>query len=395
VSLRVCHEKGATINVLVVVFSNEATPARANIIDALVKEFPHLCEGPARMFTPDGRPLPPTRNQETSDAERQARKNALIVIHRGITTHSLLQVSLLLQSRSIIWRRVGGGDLTAQKSGGISASKLDPWRIDMLHSGMDINEMPESNQSSKTFEISNSRTIDKCDRCQGSKEEDCRHCRGFALDTCWWCKGEGKSSKKQCHQCLGKGSMECRPCQGSKKTSCGLCQSQGTGLYAAFLRVSMTRVEFDSIPLSSFIKTETYIMDPIQIQSACVEKAKETVSTFLTSTKFHEEEMTGKKKKNTSTPRQHRVHQVSASLNNSTSQLFEVSVPQHGKLVPSKKKAASTLPTLKSKNLFQRKLSSRPFYCVLPSDPTLCLVQLSDKEYENYLDKSRQLKEVS
>jgi hypothetical protein len=355
---------------------SEVNVSRSNVVDALVKEYPELCEAPARMFASDGRPLPPTKKQEVSDKERQARKEALVVSYRGRMPHSLLQISVLLQSRVIIWRRVG--DLTAIQQRPVAqvldSSKLDPWAIHVVHSEVDIHEMADSNVK-KTFEISKSRRIGKCDRCTGSKMEDCRSCHGSKPDECWWCSGSGKSSGQKCKTCSGKGVLECKPCQGTKKTACGLCKGEGMGLYAAFLQLSMTRVDFDVVPLSTLLNSEEEASNANLVRDACIGKARDVISAFITKDAVQEAT------KNKKAPRQHRVHQASALLNHSTSHLIEFSVAQEAKLVDSKTLGLSLRPS----SLFKHKVSFLPFYGILPSDPGLRPVQLSQDEFSSYL----------
>lgn len=348
-------------------------------MESLVAEFPTLCEAPAKMFGSDGQPLPPTKQQEITDMERQVRKEAICLHFKGSFSHSLLNISIIMESRNIVWRRVEGMTMAHQRPAAqaLDSSRLDPWLIQLNHGHIGINDVDKF-KLRKTLEVSHSQRMGKCDACEGSKVEKCHQCKGADADECWWCKGTGKKSGYRCRHCAGIGKMTCRTCNGSITSTCRRCQGEGRCLYAAFLIVSMSKIDLDPLPLSHMYNTQ----DSQLLTEFCVEKTRELVKNRLRSSELND----GKEEKSSRRlhhhhhhHREHRVHQVYSILQKSTSKLIQLDIPGEGKLTTNKK---ASIPTLRPINLFQRKVQFSPTYFILPSDPTLSPVRLSLEEFQ-------------
>lgn len=317
------------------------------------------------MYDPDGQPLPPTKQQETSASERAARRAAIVAQDRGVVRHSLLKVEVLLESRSAVWKRIG--PLTAAQhrpvAAVLDAASLDPWKATLPYDELDAQcphetEDGQPRRVRRTYEMARSRRVGQCDHCHGRRVDVCSRCKGAAPDECWWCMGKGKKGGRRCAQCAGAGVMACRACTGSQTMPCGPCQGEGTAQFAAFVHVTLARLALDPLPLGEVMRGQR---DGDE-ERACISRTRTMVAALV---------------ERTSATRIHRPRRVFCTLAHSTSHLVEVQTPKQARVVTGK-----AGPRLQPSSRFQRSIRHSSFYFALPSDPVLPSVELSEAEFK-------------
>jgi hypothetical protein len=329
------------------------------------------------MFSPDGAPLPPTKQQETGEQEREARKKAIACTHRGSIAHALVKTSLLLETRTVSWKRIGELSTLQQRPvpASLDASSVDPWKIALMYGRDDAETLDMAQRRvKKVFELARSKTIGTCDRCHGARLEKCRACHASPPDACFWCKDTSGGSKSTCKQCSGSRVLVCRTCDGAQSTPCRSCHGEGKGLFSAFVQVTMTKIDMEIVPLASIIPQAEALYRPQIVASTCTQRARQVASEYMSSTVQQLPSSTREGR----THRSHRARKVYCSLHNSRSHLIELEVPREARVVAKK----STTPFLRPGNLFQRKIPYSSFYFILPSDPDLCAAELSRGELD-------------
>ncbi len=362
------------------------------VVDALVEAFPELCNRPATMFDPEGNALPPTKKEEISAKEREARKNAILARPIGLTEQSLLKMDVVLEKRTAFWRRIGDvpddSKIERSKLRVLDSSTLDPWRLDLAHSDL----KPESlrgRKVKKTLQLASTRCPGACSNCKGTCQEACRRCRAREPDDCWWCTGTGKSKGKQCTTCDGSGKLGCKSCSDTKKQTCMMCSGKGTGMFAAYVHIVIGSVDFAPEPLSALVSAEQ--RDDIRgdwdqmrtiavahVKKLVAEALKVDVPTFDIETRPPSPAdssrgasraasiQTGTSaKKHRNKGHQYRPLFASCTLEKSVSTIYEVKVPQAARVVVKKKNA---MLVLKSKSLLPRRSRRGP--STLSSPPT-------------------------
>ena len=385
-------------------YSHAPEFSEQEIIDELVEQFPELCEAPATMFTEDGEPLPLTKREESTQAEREARKGAILLKPRGTMDHSLLKVAVILEKRTALWRRVadlpGNANYDPSRLSLLDASMLDPWRIELAHSDLDPEKLT-GKKLKKTLELASSRRPGVCPQCKGNKCEPCNKCHGKEPDACWWCKGSGKASGGKCRTCTGTGKLICKACNDTRKKECAPCKGQGVGLFSAFVQVVVSKVDYAPVSLSTVLSseqrqearndwevlrqisidyardmiTETLALDMPVFDTTRPPSVAGSVRTQLTS-----RTSAGGKKKTTGN-HQFRPLLGLCSVHNSVSHIVELEVPQQAKVVKKKK----SMPTLRGKGLFQRKVLTRSYYFAVPTDQDLLPAEMTMEEVRRTL----------
>lgn len=344
----------------------------------IVDSYPELCERPPQMFTDDGKPLPPTAQEEASIEEKEARKASILIRDHGSIPHAFLKTSVLLESRTATWKRVG--EVSAEeehiKPAATSSNTIDPWKIKLDHSNLDPSIIARK-PLKKNFELYKSRRVGLCQECEGSRTEVCQKCQGSEADECWWCKGSHKSSS--CKHCKGSGLLACQDCYGEKTQPCTPCHGKGTGVFVVYLQVRISKVDLDPIPVPCIDRSN---QDKVAaIERTCLEKARESVAAFMTSINAP----TSRRGSETKPPRigksismLHRPQRVLCQLTSSKTHLVQLEVPQAARLVRRKK----STPSLRSNNIFQRKVPLSSSYFLLPSDEEFGPVQVSLYDFE-------------
>ncbi|UZJ53605.1 hypothetical protein CBS101457_002925 [Exobasidium rhododendri] len=339
------------------------------------------------MYGPNGAPLPPTKQQEISEAEREARKQAIIARHRGSIPHSLVKTSILLESRSVKWKRISGLTSVQERpvAGDLDTSSLDPWSLELKYGGSNAEMIDMAERRvKKMYEISKSKRIGTCDQCHGTKVDKCRSCRSSLSDICWWCKGSGKAGGGKCTQCTGAGVMICQTCNGLP-AACQSCQGEGKGMFAAFVQVAMVKIDLEIVPLSTIVKASEAVSKPQAVEAACIQKTRILVTEYLSAMTRHVTKEKGKL-------RSHRPRRVFCSLHNSNSHLVELEVPREAKVVINKEGAP---PCLRPRSRFQRKVPFATLYYILPSDLDLSPAELTLAELEATLKEQEEKDRIS
>lgn len=356
--------------------------------NVLARHFPQLTEAPARMFGEDGSPLPPTKKEETTAEEREVRKRALVLRYRGKKIHSLIKSMVVMESRSIQWRRVGDDD---ENNYGVAPLPPlpDVWALDIVHQDLDN---LQKQKAKRVFELADSRCGGQCIACHGAKVSVCSTCRGTAADDCWWCNGSGKQKGSTCRRCLGQGKLACQACNGTLKSSCQPCKGQGSGLYAATVQVRVRRVDFPPLPTSS-LAAQSRDADAIRV--AATKRTKQLIERLTTAS-------------NAKSKNHHAPLTASCTWETSASHLVEVEVPLAAKL--RKRRSFATLSRKSSSNslsstgasspvpsladelvgggLLNRKVATSLRYFLLPSDPDLQPAELAKADFERALASS-------
>ncbi|TKY89010.1 hypothetical protein EX895_002251 [Sporisorium graminicola] len=233
---------------------NQEPPSCHAAQSALAKSFPSLVEPPARMFGENGAPLPPTKKEEISPAERAARQEALKIELKGSKTHSLVKAIVVLESRTALWKRIASIDKSSTNSTTLPLlpELPNPWDIEITHEGLDISTI--KSKTRKIFELPRSKTFGACRKCSGSGSETCRTCRGDAGNECFWCSGSGmQKGRRRCGRCQGQGKLSCMACHGDKASTCRSCEGAGCGEYSAFVEVKMRRIEVPAVSVADLL----------------------------------------------------------------------------------------------------------------------------------------------
>ena len=222
----------------------ESSLVNNKVRDILAAKFPSLCDAPARMFGEDGKPLPPTKKEEISEAERNARKEALFLRYMGKQTQSLIKATIVLESRTAAWKRVGP---SAQRDVATLPEAVDAWSLEISHQGLDLNEI--GTKAKRVFELPGSRCHAACPQCTGRGLATCTSCKGEQADECFWCAGSGRDAKgHRCNRCEGSGSLACRKCSGTLLSTCKACEGSGAGQFAYMVTVKFRRVKVPPVP---------------------------------------------------------------------------------------------------------------------------------------------------
>lgn len=374
--------------------SPERQISAAECIDIVVSRHPSICDAPLREFGEDGQPLPPTKKQETSDEERQARREALQVKFCAKQRLSLIKAMIVMESRSASWKRIGPLNasnktvyaLSEQQqhqneiSPGLSGEvgrlppMPSPWSMEMRHEQLDVAQI--KGKSKKTIELASLRTNAQCVKCEGSGLGACLTCKAEQADECFWCCGTGREKTRAqawCRRCQGAGVLKCNTCQGSLKSQCSSCEGKGTGEYGFFVDVTVKRVEMPAVPISTLFPQ----FDPCSTAfepSYDEVKAAATLALWDSITKLTEARTQaavtkgGKAKSKTMVP-----VMAACTWENSITHIVAVDVPQAAKF----KKGAS--PALRPEGLHRKIPTKRRFFTV-PTDADLRSVELSEAE---------------
>ncbi|KAN0062767.1 hypothetical protein ACQY0O_004962 [Thecaphora frezii] len=351
-----------------IVFCSTNIPERSlnarDCREILASAVPAICEAPRRAFDEDGTPLPPTKKQETTPEEREARKEALAINFIGKTKLSLVKAMVILENRSGSWRRVGAtaaaGSSSAPSSPSSSQRKLppmpSPWAMEIRHQDLDVATI--KGKSKSVFEMPGCRQDASCHRCSGQGREKCGSCRGEAADECFWCAGTGsEKGKGVCRRCRGEGVLKCTSCDGALTAKCKACDGVGLGQYGYFVEVKVKRVEMPTVSVSALV--------PMSHPSA------ETVRTaaimrLLESTQRLAEAGTSKSKPYVPV-------MAACSWETSVSHIVEVKVPLTARF----KKGGQ--PALRPEGL-SRKIATATRFFSIPSDPDLRPTELTKDE---------------
>lgn len=340
---------------------NEAPPSRFAAQAALAKSFPSLVEPPARMFGEDGNPLPPTKKEEITLAERVARQEALKVELKGSKVHSLVKAVVVLESRQAVWKKVG---CLANRATDATPLQLlpelpNPWDIEITHEGLDISTI--KSKTRKIFELPHTHTAGACRKCSGSGSETCRTCRGEAGNECFWCSGSGlQKGRRRCGRCQGQGQLGCMACEGKKASTCRACQGAGCGEYSAFVEVKMRRIEVPAVSVADLLgssRTSAAQADRETIKSASIDMLWELVKMLAA-------------KASVKAKRPYLPVSAVCTWEKSVSYLAQVTALQAAKFKPGSKQP------FRPEGL-HRTLPTKVRYFSLPTDPSLPLAELT------------------
>ncbi|EPQ26683.1 uncharacterized protein PFL1_05662 [Pseudozyma flocculosa PF-1] len=348
----------------------------------LAHAFPSICQAPVRQFGEDGTPLPPTKKDETSPEELEARKHALDIRLVGRTKLSLLKAIVILESRSGSWKRMGSAlaapsppspnstSSAAAAAAGTSAAGAaatmrlpampSPWTIDIQHQDLDVAAI--NGRSKQMFELPGCRQDACCHKCSGKGNETCSTCRGESADECFWCAGTGrdKSKASSCRRCKGEGVLRCTACDGSLVSACKTCQGTGSGHYVYVVEVKVKRIEMPTASITSLVPFANPSFETVK--SAAIMQLLESTHRLA--------EAAAHKSKKPYIP-----VMAACSWETSTSGIVEVKVPLGAKF----KKGAN--PALRPEGLSRKIATATRFFCI-PSDPDLKPTEMSQDEVQ-------------
>lgn len=359
----------------------------------IVSRYPSLCDAPLRELGEGGQLLPPTKKKETSEEERQARKEALSVKYCAKQRLSLIKAMVVMESRSASWKRIGPLSTanrstntalrTSQDGSPRSSSEVarlppmpSPWSMEIRHEQLDAAQI--KGKSKKTIELVSLRTNARCNKCDGSGLGPCITCKSEQADECFWCSGTGREKTRAqawCRRCQGAGVLKCNTCHGSLKSDCRSCEGAGTGEYGFFVDVTVKRIEMPAVPISTLLPH----LDP---NSNAFEPSYDEVRTVATMalwdsiaklTESRSLAVGGKGKREM-------VPVMAACVwENSISHIVALDVPLAAKF----KKGAR--PALRPEGLHRKIPTKRRFFTV-PSDADLRSVELTEDEVKKLCD---------
>ncbi|CBQ69116.1 conserved hypothetical protein [Sporisorium reilianum SRZ2] len=340
---------------------SQEPPSRDAAQIALAKTFPSLVEPPARMFGEDGSPLPPTKKEEISAAERLARQEALKVELQGSKTHSLVKGMVVLESRTALWKKIASVDKSASEAAHLPLlpELPNPWDIEITHEGLDISAI--KSKTRKIFELPRSKTVGACRKCSGSGSENCRTCCGEAGNECFWCSGSGmQKGRRRCGRCQGQGKLSCMACDGKKAASCRSCDGAGCGEYSAFVEVKMRRIEVPAVSVADLLgssRASAVNARPEVVKAASLDMLWELVKMLAA-------------KASVKAKRPYLPVSAVCTWEKSVSYLAQVTAIQNAKF-----KAGSKQP-FRPEGL-QRHVATKTRYFSLPTDPSLPYAELT------------------
>lgn len=379
-----------------IAFSASTLPERgltaADCIEMVVSRYPSICDAPLREFGEDGQPLPPTKKQETSEEERQARREALQVKFCAKQRLSLIKAMVVMESRTASWKRLGPlnasnklvhtvlnpsqQDPSAPSSHGIGRlpPMPSPWSMEIQHEQLDVAQI--KGKSKKTIELTSLRTNAHCVKCDGSGLGACITCKAEKADECFWCCGTGREKTRAqawCRRCQGAGVLKCNTCHGSLKSSCRACEGTGTGEYGFFVEVTVKRVEMPSVPVSTLFPQMDSASTSFEPSYDEV-KAAATLALWDSITKLTEARAVAVMAKGSKSKSKEMVPVMAACMwENSITHVVAVDIPLAAKF----KKGAT--PALRPEGLHRKIPTQRRFFTV-PNDEDLRSVELSEDE---------------
>ena len=365
----------------------------SDCVDIITARYPTLCDAPLREFGEDGQPLPPTKKQETSEEERQARREALKIKFCAKQRLSLVKAMVVMESRSASWRRIGpfnpsntnthpgATEQPQQEASPRSSSEVanlppmpSPWSMEIRHEQLDVAQI--KGKSKKTIELASLRINARCAKCDGSGLGPCTTCRAEQADECFWCSGTGREKTRAqawCRRCQGAGVLKCNTCHGSLKSDCRSCEGTCSGEYGFFVDVTVKRVEMPAVPVSTLFPqfgsgSPGYEPSYVEVKTAATLALWDSI-TKLTEARSHAVMMKGSKAKT-----KEMVPVMAACVwENSMSHVVAVDVPLAAKF----KKGA--VPALRPEGL-HRKIPTRRRYFTVPTDKDLRSVELTEDE---------------
>ncbi|KAJ9474510.1 Chaperone protein [Pseudozyma hubeiensis] len=379
-----------------IAFSASTLPERAlsaaDCVDIVVASHAAICNAPLRQFGEDGQPLPPTKKQETSQEEWNARKEALQVKFCAKQRLSLIKAMVVMESRSASWKRIGplnagkgsahaSPEQVNQASSPRSSNEVgtlpampSPWSMEMQHEQLDVAQI--KGKSKRTIELASLRTNARCVKCDGSGFCACITCKAERADECFWCCGTGREKTRAqawCRRCQGAGVLKCKTCSGSLKSDCRSCEGTGTGEYGFFVDVTVKRVEMPAVPLSTLFPqmesaASTFEPSYDEVKTAATLALWDSI-TKLTETRAQMVTANGGKGKS-----KEMVPVMAACMwENSITHVVAVDIPLAARF----KKGAT--PSLRPEGLHRKIPTQRRFFTV-PNDEDLRSVEVSEEE---------------
>ncbi|SAM84182.1 related to conserved hypothetical Ustilaginaceae-specific protein [Ustilago bromivora] len=374
-------------------------------VNSIVSRYPTLCDAPLREFGEDGQPLPPTKKQETSAEERQARKQALRVQFCAKQRLSLIKAMVVMESRSASWKRIGPFNPSNHNTNSASASVIShqqpsrevsprsstevarlppmpsPWSMEIHHEQLDVAQI--KGKSKKTIELASLRINACCVKCDGSGLGACVTCKAEQADECFWCSGTGREKTRAqawCRRCQGAGVLKCNTCHGSLKSDCRSCEGTGTGEYGFFVDVIVKRVEMPAVPVSTLFPQfdDSLNFEPTydKVRAAATLTLWDSILK-LTEARSQAVMLKGGKGKS-----KDMVPVMAACVwENSTTHVVAVDVPLAARF----KKGAT--PALRPEGLHRKIPAQRRFFTV-PADADLRSVELSEEEVKKITSPS-------
>ncbi|KAJ1025148.1 hypothetical protein NDA16_002654 [Ustilago loliicola] len=375
-------------------------------IHTIVSCYPALCDAPLREFGEDGQPLPPTKKQETSDEERQARKEALRVKFCAKQRLSLIKAMVVMESRLASWKRIGPFNPSNHNTNSASESVVSlqqqqsrevpprsstevsrlppmpsPWSMEIRHEQLDIAQI--KGKPKRTIELTSLRINARCVKCDGSGLGACVTCKAEQADECFWCSGTGREKTRAqawCRRCQGAGVLKCNTCHGSFKSDCRSCEGTGTGEYGFFVDVTVKRVEMPAVPVSTlfpqFNAASTFEPNYDEVRTAATLALWDSILK-LTEARSQAVTMKGGKGKS----KEMVLVMAACVWENSISHVVAVDVPLAARF----KKGGT--PALRPEGLHRKIPTQRRFFTV-PSDADLRSVELSEEEVKKITSPS-------
>ncbi|SPO30919.1 related to conserved hypothetical Ustilaginaceae-specific protein [Ustilago trichophora] len=365
----------------------------SDCVGIITARYPALCDAPLREFGEDGQPLPPTKKQETSEEERQARRDALRVKFCAKQRLSLIKAMVVMESRSASWKRIGPFNVENTNVNTASEQQLQqeasprtpsevarlppmpsPWSMEIRHEQLDVAQI--KGKSKKTIELGSLRINARCVKCDGSGLGSCITCRAEKADECFWCSGTGREKTRAqawCRRCQGAGVLKCNTCHGSLKSDCRSCEGTGTGEYGFFVDVTVKRVEMPAVPISTLFPNfnpASTAFEPSydEVKTAATLALWDSI-TKLTEARSQATSMKGGKGKS-----KEMVPVMAACVwENSISHVVAIDVPLAAKF----KKGA--VPALRPEGLHRKIPTKRRFFTV-PNDADLRSAELTEDE---------------
>uniref|UniRef100_V5F1V1 Uncharacterized protein n=1 Tax=Kalmanozyma brasiliensis (strain GHG001) TaxID=1365824 RepID=V5F1V1_KALBG len=371
----------------------ERTPSSDDCVDMVVSCYPAICDAPSRQFGEDGLPLPPTKKDETSEEERQARKEALKVKFCAKQRLSLIKAVVVMESRSAHWKRLGPFNPnnikdTASSSGHSQRSASpprpgqvgqlpvmpSPWSLEIRHEQLDIAQI--KGKSKKTIELASLRTNAQCVKCEGSGLGACTTCKAEQADECFWCNGTGREktrAQSSCRRCQGAGVLKCNTCSGSLKSACRSCEGTGTGEYGFLVDVTVKRVDMPAVPLATLFPQSAAASSEFEpsydeVRAAAKLALWDSINKLTDARALATASKGGKAKTKDMIP-----VMAACMWENSTTHVVSVDVPLAAKF----KKGAT--PSLRPEGLHRKIATQRRFFTV-PTDEDLRPIEMSEDE---------------
>ncbi len=233
----------------------------------------------------DGQPLPPTKKQETSEAERKARRDALVVKFCAKQRLSLVKAMVVMESRNAHWRRIGALNPSNNKAAPTSFAQpqRDPsaprktnavgplppmpnaWSLDIRHEQLDIAQIEaRSKRRSSSPRSVPTPSAPSATEAASAPAPPARRSRPTSASGAAARVARSCVRKPRVGRCQGAGVLKCNTCKGSLQSACRSCEGTGTGEYGFYVDVTVKRVEMPPSLLPPCFPSLTLLSGPVE-----------------------------------------------------------------------------------------------------------------------------------